>query len=364
LPNLDDLGPDTPNEDNDDDFNFDDAQKTAEDLDQDLGETEELTPEEEADIEKEISEATPEELAAAEDKLAREEKPAEEAPAKPQYKFGEKESDEVKRELIKKLGEPTRLKSKGKEYALKDLPNDEVVKFLQLGIRSDQVFRELAELKQSVLQEQTATRRAAEAVNQAMASVQQPARREAGPTPATLPPGLAPTQYDTEETLQLKGVIAGLMDQVQDLSRNYETQAVSQGEARVIKELQDLKEEYPMMSPEEVVAVKAMHRNIPLEEIAKVSHDHYQGKDHFMEILKHNPTLRREYEEEVIKNYRLALQNRKAVASKPTTGRHTVRPVPESQRTKKSELDFDKAEANARAMIKEKYRAEAEETES
>ena len=331
-----------------DDFTFDDTEKSVEELDEEI-------INEEAPVEEETEEEAPEKEATEEQPPVEAEKAKTEVP-----RVGKQEAEELKSELIKKLGADAQFKVKGKIYPLKDLPSDEVVKYVQLGLRSDQVFRELRERESRIQYQQNATQRAAEQVNQLRREAQQTQRR--APVPRiTLPAELQPNEFDTQETAQLKGVVADLYGKLGFVEANMEAQQLETGEREVVAELEQLQEDFPVMSPEEVVAVKAMHPHIPIEEIAKVSDDFYGSMNFVNKVFKAKPALRREVKEAFVKEYLAERSKLKGVPSRPSS-QAAVRPIPKKTVVNRGEVyDFDKAKAAARADLKERERAGEEE---
>lgn len=272
----------------DDDQDFDALKDDNLDVDEDVEEPEE------GDVEEETEDA---DLEA--------EKKTKESPDDTGLTPGQQQ--QVKDQVLKMMGQDAVLKIRGVEKKASELSPREFTVFLQKGMDADQLYQRHAQERKAFELER------AKFENEALAL--QSRLREAAPSgglPANakelglvteLPEYLKPTADDPPEVLSWKESQAKLLDEHNAMKTYLFTQAQQSKNSEKVNEVLALRDTYPMASIDEVLAVKGARPDIASEELMRASHNYYSGADFIKKSLDSNPTFKREYDAEVIKNY-------------------------------------------------------------
>jgi hypothetical protein len=247
------------------------------------------------------------------------------------------------------------IKIKGVERKISDLAPQEILLGIQKGIRADQIFNEMSGERKKLEEERALVEKGAVFVQQYMDRIQSGqglGDQTVNPQLATL---LQPNPDDTEEVQYLKQNLAANMNRMSQIENQYRTtehQARMQG---IASEVLGLKKDYPMASVDEVIAIKVARPNANTEDIMRAAHNYYASEAHINEAIASNPTFRREFEAEIIKNYLGKKQAAKKIPGEKSGASNSEKVT---ERAKKPISDFDTAEAAARAYIKELSRAQ------
>ena len=285
---------------------------------EDLGTDKELnTPPDDSPDQEEPEEDKPEE--------AEEEKKEPEAEKKePAVQAAEKtDVDKTTEEILKHLGMDSTLKIKGREYKLSDFGKEDLLAFVQKGVRMTQIGTELSKREQTL----------AERERQAEANALEATRlvsqyRPAGATKVdeTPPKELQPSEYDTDDVKAVKQ--AALTVWQQNREQTQRLNAIEGGlqsqqtEAKTREFLDNLtlhKTDFPLASTEEVIAVHALRPDIPLADLVRRSHAIYGSAEHVKEVFKHAPEVRKQVEDEIIAAYLARNSKAKVIPQKPST---------------------------------------------
>ena len=311
-----------------DDFVPDDKDETAtedpaEDITlEDLGEDKELNtpPEKESPDQEESEEDKPED--------AEEEKKEPEAEKK-ETAVEKTEAEKTTEAVLKYLGMDSPLKIKGKDYKLSDFAKEDILAFVQKGVRMTQIGTELSKKEQAVAERE---RQAEANVLQATQLRERYRPAEATKVEATPPKELQPSEYDTEDVKSVKQ--AALTMWKENQSQAQRLNAIEGGiqsqqtEAKTREFLDDLtshKTDFPLASTEEVIAVHALRPDIPLADLVRRSHAIYGSIEHIREVFKHAPEVRKTVEDEVIAAYLARNSKARVIPQKPSTqGARTV----------------------------------------
>jgi hypothetical protein len=347
----------------------DPTSQTAEDVEPEGLTFTELSQEPDAET-MEYTADKPEGKAEDEEPAEKEEEPEE----KPADKVGkeaevaaEKKTIEEEDPIVKIVGKDVILKDRGKEFKLSEFKPEEVKTILQFGLRRHHGLQELATEKIDLARQRGIVEEAARNVTALMEKYSRAPEQSRGTTAGAIPKELLPADMDSDEVRATKAAAAEVWKNNQALSQRLdliEGGQRNQQLERTSKEFLDnvgaLKQEFPLASVEEVIAVHAFRPDVPVEEIVKKSHEIYSSKVHVDAVLKHNPLLRREMKEVFVKEYLADQQaaKTKRVPSKPSS---TVS-KPASTHIKPP-TTMEEAGRVARRIIAQKM-AEAEEDES
>jgi hypothetical protein len=303
-----------------------------------------------------------------------EEEKEEEPEEKPEEKKGkeaevpaEKKATEEEDPVVTYLGKDATLKVRGKEYKLSDFKPDEVKTFLQIGLRGGQRFQEVAAKEKTLADRERIVEEAARNVSALIEKYGRAPEQSKGTTTSAIPKELLPTDLDSDEVKAMKVAATEVWKNNQVLSQRLDKfegglkdQQLERTSTEFLNSVGALKQDYPLASVEEVIAVHALRPDVPVAEIVRKSHEIYSSKEHVDAVLKHNPLLRREVKEMLVKEYLADQQTAKTkrVPSKPSS---TVS-KPASTRIKPP-TTMEEAGRVAKRMLSQKM-AEAEEDES
>lgn len=220
----------------------------------------------------------------------------------------ETKEDLAVKELLTYLkdGGTTKIKVKGVEKDLTDLTAEEIRVRLQKGDRFYDEMENLAVRRREMDAEQEQINQGSQQVSQLMARYG--GTGEKAESSVNLPAELKVNEaFDSSETKALKGVIATLVTKVGTLEGGLTRQSSEAQSTALIGEIETLKDEFPCLSAEQVIAMKAVAemqgKNIPTRDIAEVCHRHYSGDKFFDSVLKARPDKLRELNETAVKNY-------------------------------------------------------------
>ena len=242
------------------------------------------------------------------------------------------EVDKTTEEILKHLGMDSTLKIKGKEYKLSDFGKDDLLTYINKGVRFTQLTQELSKKEALVAErEKTAEANAVEATK-----ILSQYRQAPGPTGKveTEPPKeLQPTEYDDESTKATKQIGLTMWKQAQDVTQRLnaieggiQRQQTEAETDRVMSEINAHRADYPLSSIEEMIAIHALRPNIPLNELARRSHAVYGSIDHVKEVFKHAPEVRKAIEDEIVSAYLARNSKAKVIPQKPSV--QGSRPAP------------------------------------
>jgi len=174
------------------------------------------------------------------------------------------------------------------------------------------------------------------------------------PKGGNVPDFLKPGQFDTEEVAGLKQFAAEQQQRLDRLEGNFSQRQQEEKLRGIQGEVDTLYRDYPMASRDEVLAVKLAHPEVNTEDLMRMAHEYYSSKDHIDSALKHNPTYKREYEQEVIKQYLARKQSAKKIAGQPAAANSSSSKV--SEKGKIPIRTFDDALVASRAYVREAKR--------
>jgi len=275
-----------------------------------------------------------------------------------------KEAEKTTEEILKYLGMDSTLKIKGKDYKLSDFGKEDLLAFVQKGVRMTQVGTELSQREQRIAErERQAEANALEAtrlVSQYRTADPGKVKAEAEP-----PKELQPSEYDTDDVKAVKQVALTMwkenQSQAQRLNAIEGGIQSQQTEAKTREFLDDLtshKTDFPLASTEEVIAVHALRPDIPLADLVRRSHAIYGSIEHIKEVFKHAPEVRKAVEDEVIAAYLARNSKAKVIPQKPST--QGVRAVPAAKAKIRGFDDAGQAARKAFARISREMEADNE----
>ena len=221
------------------------------------------------------------------------------------------EQMKAKDQILKLMGEDTVLKIRGVEKKASELSPKEFVAFLQKGMDSDQLYQKVAADRRALDVDR------AKLENEILA-ISKGRQEGVGTGPltglpadvaqglglvTTLPDYLKPAEDDTKETLAWKESQVKLLDEHNAMKVYLWQKARQEQDTAKVNEVLALRDNYPMASIDEVLAVKTVRPDEPAENLMRASHNYYTGADFLKKALESSPTFKREYDAEVIKGY-------------------------------------------------------------
>jgi len=271
----------------------------------------------------------------------------------------------VKVELLKIAGEDKVLKIKDKEVPISELTPEEVTFYLQRGIRADDIFKESAQLRKEVDSEKTILSERAELLGRTVrkGEVEQTPGL-AFPKETTIPKELEPDDLDSDKESVLKETCRNLITEVNQLKVRSVEQVIRQGEQEFSGEINANKDDFPLASTEEVIAVRSANSRIPIKEIMRVSDANYGSKDFVEKVFKHRPDIKRHFTDKIVSDYKAKISKRRGISEKKS-GALRVQPIASESKLKLGgkkieDYSFEDAEALARKAVA-KLKDEAEE---
>jgi hypothetical protein len=105
--------------------------------------------------------------------------------------------------------------------------------------------------------------------------------------------------------------------------QNQQTEAKTR---EFLDELTTHKNDFPLASTEEVIAVHSLRPDIPLADLVRRSHAIYGSAEHVKEVFKYAPEVRKQVEDEIISAYLARNSKARVIPQKPSV--QGGRPVP------------------------------------
>jgi len=193
------------------------------------------------------------------------------------------EADKTTEEVLKYLGMDSALKIKGKEYTLKDFSKEDLLAYIQKGVRMTQIGQELSAKERALLEREKVAEQNALQATQILSQYQP--RGASGKTETEPPKELQPSEYDTDEVKVVKQAALATWKQNQETTQRLNTiegriknQQTEADTERFMGELTTHKNDFPLASTEEVIAIHALRPDIPLGDLVRRSHAIY-GSD-------------------------------------------------------------------------------------
>lgn len=280
----------------------------------------------------------------------------------------EKQKREVKKELegiLSAINKDETLKSKGLEVKIEDFTEEELKALLQKGLRFYQAMDEIAKEREAVSSRMKALEEAVEYLQRHQQQEGMASRdsKEAAGQSAQLPEEMLEiSEYDEPQVVALKTALKQLSEKVNSLSSVYQTTQTQKEQEALLKEIESLKEDYPLANVEEVLAVHFLSGGkIPVQKVMEASQKYYGSTEFVKRVFKAHPEVRQSIEEEMIKNY-LAKQSGKKSTPKVKVSGISSKPVGESKPAPET-INFDNVSEKAAQYLNELMRLNKEEEE-
>jgi len=243
----------------------------------------------------------------------------------------EEEKKEVKEELkgiFDVLKKDETLKSKGLEVKLEDFSEAELKALLQKGLRFYQAMDELAKEKEAVSSRMQALEQAVEYLQRNQASETTKQKGKAAENTAQLSDDMFEvSEFDDPQVAALKTTLKQLSEKVNSLTSEYQSTQTQKEQEALLKEIESLKEDYPLANVEEVLAVHFLSGGkIPVQKVMEASQKYYGSPDFVKKIFQAHPEIRKSVEEEIVKNY-LAKQSGKKSTPKVKVSGTASKPI-------------------------------------
>ncbi len=220
------------------------------------------------------------------------------------------------------------LKSKGLEVKLEDFSEVELKALLQKGLRFYQAMDELAKEKEAVSSRMQALEQAVEYLQRNQASETGKQKEKAADTTAQLSDDMFEvSEFDDPQVAALKTTLKQLSEKVNSLTSEYQSTQTQKEQEALLKEIESLKEDYPLANVEEVLAVHFLSGGkIPVQKVMEASQKYYGSPDFVKKIFQAHPEIRKSVEEEIVKNY-LAKQSGKKSTPKVKVSGTASKPI-------------------------------------
>ena len=321
-------------EPDDDDYLPDDEAYMGDDEDVDLDDLSDETEPEEEEEEEEAKEEP-------------EEKPAETDDAEDPY-------SKIREDILKTVDEDTILKIKDKELRAGDLSKEELVMYIQKGVRADDLFNEAAGMRRQLEQERALVTKGAQAVQQLLDQQGSSEQQSQDPAMKEVLDKLKVDEYnDTPTEKTLKVLATELIKEVGTLRNDVQEGQRNTYESAVVGEIKSLKKQFPLASVDEVLAVKTSHPDASLERLMEAGHNYYASLDFVKQSLSNNPQAKREYDDEVIRNYNATKGKTKNVPLRRSRTSGSKKVSEKARPRMGFEFDFDNAEALGKDYLNE-----------
>jgi len=233
------------------------------------------------------------------------------------------DAEKTTEEILKYLGMESPLKIKGKDYTLKDFAKEDILSFVNKGVRFTQLTQDLSKREVQIAERERTVEANALQATQLMSQYRtaQPGKVDTEP-----PAELKPSEYDTEDVKSVKQAALAMwktnQDQAQRLNAIEGGIKNQQTEAQTNKFLDDLsahKADFPLASTEEVIAVHALRPDIPLNDLVRRSHAIYGSVEHVEDVFKHAPEVRKHFEDKAVTAYLARNSKARVIPQKPST---------------------------------------------
>ena len=316
-------------------------------------------PDEEPEIkeEPEVEEEVGEKIEKAEAEVGVEKEVEEkEVPEAPEVKPPEVVIPPETEEILRTVGGETELNVKGKWYKVSELPKEEVKNYLQKGLRFYQEMETLSGRERTITEQESLLAERARYIDSI--SQQRTGSLPGGLARATtIPKELQVNDYDTDEVKSLKSALINMGSKVEAIEGASQEQQLTRGKQELMNEINSYSQEYPLAGLEEVVAVKVLYPNVPVEKIMQESHRNRSSQGHIDKIFQNCPDLERHYYEASVAKYLKVQKTLKVNPSKPIGS--TVSNI--SSGKSKIPRDFDEAGDLARKRLAEMQEQASEE---
>lgn len=261
----------------------------------------------------------------------------------------EKVDEKLKEDLIKYLDEEgggTKYIVKGREYDLKDLSPQELKQRFSLAGRAHQVMEEGAVARKQIDDRERIAREGAEHSREIMRRYDKVSGRET----SNVPEALKPNDMDTDNEKALKEYALGLTNKMSTLEKGFDDQKVIGQERELESQLGTLEKEFPVMSREQVIAVKAFYPDADIRTIAENSHINQTSDATVKKVLEFRPDVVRGIKEEGIKEYLAKKQGKTGIPRRRSSS--TVSSKSSEKTKSRTPRTFDEIEAREEEMIK------------
>ena len=259
----------------------------------------------------------------------------------------------IREDILARVEDDTMLKIKGKEVRAGDLSKEELVMHLQKGIRADDLFNEVADMRRQLEQERALVSKGAQAVQQLIDQQGSPQKSQDPALTQVLEKLKVDEFNDTPTEKTLKVLASELVQEVDTLRRDVQQGKVHTYESEVVGEIRTLKKQFPLASVDEVLAVKTSHPDASLERLMEAGHNYYASLDFVKESLSNNPQAKREYDDEVIRNYNAQKGKTKNVPLRRSRTSGSEKVSTKARPKMGFNYDFDNAEALGMEYLKE-----------
>lgn len=241
---------------------------------------------------------------------------------------GKKEVKEELKGIFDVLKKDETLKSKGLEVKLEDFSEVELKALLQKGLRFYQAMDELAKEKEAVSSRMQALEQAVEYLQRNQATEITKQKEKTAETSAQFSDDMFEvSEFDDPQVAALKTTLKQLSEKVNSLTSEYQSTQTQKEQEALLKEIESLKEDYPLANVEEVLAVHFLSGGkIPVQKVMEASQKYYGSPDFVKKIFQAHPEIRKNIEEEIVKNY-LAKQSGKKSTPKVKVSGTASKPI-------------------------------------
>jgi hypothetical protein len=216
----------------------------------------------------------------------------------------------VKEDVIKRVGPDTILKVKGVEKKASELSPREMVVFLQKGMNADRLYQETAAEKRELARQRAMVEQGAAAIQEyaqqhktGLAGGGLPRQAKDLGLITEIPEYLKPSVDDTPEVHAWKESQVKVLDELNQMKLYIANQQRTETDNAKVNDVLRFRDDYPMASIDECLAVKSVRPDVDTEELMRASHNYYSGGEFIKKAMDANPTYKREYDAAVIKNY-------------------------------------------------------------
>lgn len=213
------------------------------------------------------------------------------------------EDEKIKEEVINYLSEEeggTKYRIKGKDYDLRDLSPKEFRQRFSLAGRAYQRMEEAAEKEKKLIERERIAEDGARRAQEIIRG-QRDTSGEAGKVKT--PDFLKEDADDTPNEAALKKMNIELLGRVDKLEKTTEEQSIDATEQQIHRQLDELVEEFPMASKEQIIAVKYNYPDANVKDIAERSHNERISDEYLDAVFKARPDKLREIEEKGIEKH-------------------------------------------------------------
>jgi len=277
----------------------------------------------------------------------------------------EKETEkkkEIKEELkgiLNAINKDETLKSKGLEVKIEDFSENELKSLLQKGLRFYQAMDELAKEREAVSSRMQALEQAVEYLQRNQQEGGKQKEKTADISAQFSDDMFEVSEFDDPQVAALKTTLKQLSEKVNSLTSEYQSTQTQKEQEALLKEIESLKEDYPLANVEEVLAVHFLSGGkIPVQKVMEASQKYYGSPDFVKKIFQAHPEIRKNMEEEIVKNY-LAKQSGKKSTPKVKVSGTASKPI--VSKPSSEDITFENVSEKALDYLKELQRLNKEE---